>query len=157
METDNTTQNQTASSGNKNMMVIGVIVTVVFFLGGVGFWVMSMNNNPAPAPGAMTNASPATDAGTVGAAKEFTVTAANFSFDPKTINVKVGDKVNITFKNSEGNHDFVIDELNVKTKTLRAGQEAVAEFTATEAGTYEYYCSVGNHRAMGMVGQLVVE
>lgn len=30
-------------------------------------------------------------------------------------------------------------------------------FVADTLGTFEYYCSVGNHRAQGMVGNLVVE
>jgi plastocyanin len=31
------------------------------------------------------------------------------------------------------------------------------EFVANKKGKFEYYCSVGEHRAMGMKGNLVVE
>ena len=31
------------------------------------------------------------------------------------------------------------------------------EFTVDKTGTFEYYCSVGQHRANGMVGNLIVE
>lgn len=92
-----------------------------------------------------------------GAVKEFTITGDNFSFSPSTIKVKKGDKVKITFINSEGFHDFVIDEFGAATKQLRSPASEVLEFTADKAGTFEYYCSVGTHRAMGMKGMLVVE
>ena len=37
------------------------------------------------------------------------------------------------------------------------GQIDEVEFVVDKAGTFEYYCSVGNHRQMGMVGKLIVE
>jgi plastocyanin len=89
--------------------------------------------------------------------KAFTITGKNYSFDPKTITVKKGDLVKITLKNSGGTHDLKIDEFKVATAKLTNGQSATVEFTADKKGTFEYYCSVGNHRAMGMVGKLIVE
>ena len=56
----------------------------------------------------------------------------------------------------EGNHDFVIDELNVKTKEIGAGKTDTVELTPNEVGTFEFYCSVGNHKQMGMKGTLIV-
>ena len=93
----------------------------------------------------------------VGAVKEFTVSGKNFSFSPSTIRVKKGDRVKVTFVNSEGFHDFVIDEYGVATKQLRSPASEVIEFTANKTGSFEYYCSVGTHRAMGMKGTLIVE
>ncbi|MEK7185844.1 MAG: plastocyanin/azurin family copper-binding protein [Patescibacteria group bacterium] len=90
--------------------------------------------------------------------KEFTVSGSPFKYDIKEIKVKKGDKVKITFKSTAGTHDFVIDEFDgAKTAVLNPGEEEVVEFTADEAGSFEYYCSVGNHRAMGMKGKLIVE
>lgn len=89
--------------------------------------------------------------------KEFTVTGSNFSFDPKEITVKKGDTVRITFKNADGMHDFKIDEFNVATKVLQGGTEETVEFTADKVGAFEYYCSVGKHRQMGMKGTLTVK
>ena len=88
--------------------------------------------------------------------KEFTVTGGNFKFAPNTLSVKKGDKVRIVFKNAEGFHDFKIDEFNVATKQIQGGAEETVEFTADKAGSFEYYCSVGKHRAMGMKGTLTV-
>src|SRR5438034_3495834 len=50
------------------------------------------------------------------AEQTFTVTGANFSFDPKTMTVKKGDKVKVVFKNAEGFHDWNLDEFNAHTK-----------------------------------------
>ena len=91
-----------------------------------------------------------------GTVKEFTVTAKNFSFSPSTMTVNKGDAVKITVKNEGGFHDLTLDAFNVETKQLQSGQQETIEFTADKAGTFEYYCSVGNHRAMGMKGTLTV-
>jgi len=84
------------------------------------------------------------------------MTGNDFSFDPSEINVKVGEKVRVVLNAVDMPHDFVVDELDVKTKTAQPGETVEVEFTATEAGEYEYYCSVGEHRANGMVGTLTV-
>ena len=89
--------------------------------------------------------------------KEFTVVGDNFSFAPSTMKVKKGDTVKITFKNNKGFHDFRIDEFNVATKQMGGGKQETVQFVATKTGSFEYYCSVGEHRAMGMKGTLIVE
>ncbi len=93
----------------------------------------------------------------IGGTKSFTVIGDNFKYDVKELRVKKGDTVRLTFRNAEGFHDLKIDEFGVDTGKLQAGGENTVEFVADEAGTFEYYCSVGSHRAMGMVGQLIVE
>ena len=90
------------------------------------------------------------------AVTEFTVRGKNFSFTPATMAVNKGDKVRITFINDSGTHDFVVDGYNVRTKTLQTGQSETIEFIADKTGTFEYYCSVGSHRSMGMKGTLTV-
>ncbi|MEK7595031.1 MAG: cupredoxin domain-containing protein [Patescibacteria group bacterium] len=89
--------------------------------------------------------------------KEFTIEGKNFSFNPVQIKVKKGDRLKITFNNVEGFHDFVIDEFNTRTKQIKVNESDVVEFTADKAGSFEYYCSVGKHREMGMKGTLIVE
>jgi len=88
---------------------------------------------------------------------EVTVEASNFKFSQETITVKAGQKVKLTFKNTGGFHDVVIDELGVKTARINGGEEEVVEFVAAEAGEYAYYCSVPGHRQQGMEGMLIVE
>lgn len=87
----------------------------------------------------------------------FTVDAGNFYFSPNVIHVKKGDTVKIVFKNDGGFHDWILDEFNVTMEPIKGGETAELQFVADKAGTFEYYCSVGSHRAMGMKGQLIVE
>ncbi|OGI64787.1 hypothetical protein A3H53_00485 [Candidatus Nomurabacteria bacterium RIFCSPLOWO2_02_FULL_40_10] len=88
--------------------------------------------------------------------KEFTITSKNFSFTPALITVKKGERVKITFENSAGFHDFKIDEYGLATKKTQSPTTEVLEFTADKVGSFEYYCSVGSHRATGMKGTLKV-
>lgn len=153
----------------KNLYIIWVLVLVV-----LGFFVFMGGNNKLEAPTLGENtdntnvvskdmpvpgSSGVVDVTviTTSAVKEFTITAENFSFSPSLITVKKGDRVKITFKNSEGFHDFVVDEFGVATKQTKAPTTEVLEFTADKVGSFEYYCSVGTHRAMGMKGTLKVE
>ncbi len=79
------------------------------------------------------------------------------------ITVKVGDVVQIVLTAGEGDpmeHDFTIEELGVESGTVQAGtdnSEVVVTFTVTEAGTYEYFCSIPGHREGGMFGTFTVE
>ncbi len=88
--------------------------------------------------------------------KTFTVTGSNFAFAPSTLSVNKGDKVTIIFKNSGGLHDWKIDEFNASTKQINGGQSDTITFTADKSGSFEFYCSVGTHRQMGMKGTLTV-
>ena len=92
-----------------------------------------------------------------GATKMINIAGSNFSFDLTEIKVKKGEKVKIIFNNKEGFHDWVIDEFNARTPKLQSGQTAEVEFVADKTGSFEYYCSIGSHRAMGMKGKLIVE
>lgn len=104
-------------------------------------------------PAGSTNASPAP---TASAVKEFTINGGSYYFSPKTLSVNKGDTVKINFVNAGGMHDFVLDEFNAKTPVIQSGQTATVTFVADKSGTFQYYCSVGTHRQMGMVGTLTV-
>jgi VCBS repeat-containing protein len=89
--------------------------------------------------------------------KEVTVEASNFKFTPATITVNKGETVRLTLNNKAGTHDWHVDEFNAATKLLQTGQSDTIEFTADKTGTFEYYCAYNSHRAMGMVGKLIVK
>ena len=90
-------------------------------------------------------------------AKTFTVQGTNFAYDVKEIRVQEGDTVTINFESADGFHDWALDEFKAFTDKVRPGTPTSVTFVADTAGTYEYYCSVGSHRAQGMVGTLIVE
>ncbi len=108
-------------------------------------------------PEANSNPSATTTLETESEIKTFTVDGSNFTFSTNEIKVKQGDKVKIIFNNKAGFHDWVLDEFNVRTPQIQAGETATVEFTADKTGTFEYYCSVGQHRQNGMKGSLIVE
>lgn len=141
-------------------MKIAVGILVILILGlGIYFLLGPTESAEAPPENLpveqMNQEMPAAEG--TGEVREFTVEGGMFYFSPAEIEVNVGDTVRITFKNTEGMHDWVLDAFNVRTAVLSAGQEETIEFVASRAGTFEYYCSVGNHRAQGMVGNLIVK
>lgn len=89
--------------------------------------------------------------------KVFDVEGVNFAFDVEEIRVKEGETVTVNFKSTDGFHDWVVDEFDAATARVQTGGETSVTFVASAKGEYEYYCSVGNHRAQGMVGTLIVE
>lgn len=163
---------------DRRATIIIIAIVVIVALGVAYFAYRSPEEAPLPldtsggkvsAPTVIGTSSPTSSAGDTGAntstegsvqapsVKEFTVTGQNFSFSPASMTVKKGDTVKITFKNSGGMHDWKIDEFSAGTKVLQVGQQETIQFVADKAGTFEYYCSVGQHRAMGMKGSLIVQ
>lgn len=89
---------------------------------------------------------------------DYTLDMENFSFTPNVMEAKAGDTLMVKIVNVGGFHDFVIDELNVHSSDLSEGEEEIVEVTipADATGEYEFYCSIGNHRAQGMFGTLMI-
>lgn len=89
--------------------------------------------------------------------REIEIDGSNFAFAPKEVRVPYGSQVKIVFKNTGGTHDLVIDEFDVRTKIIQGDATDSVTFTANKKGSFQYYCSVGSHREMGMWGTLIVE
>lgn len=107
---------------------------------------------------ATSSVSSEADADTVATtAKVFDLTGSNYAFSESEIRVNEGDTVTIHFQSEGGFHDWVVDEFDAATEKVRAGEETTVTFVANATGSFEYYCSVGDHRARGMVGTLIVE
>ncbi len=85
------------------------------------------------------------------------VEAGAFYYKPNELVVKKGQKIQITLTSVDMMHDFNIDELGVKAPIVKSGNTGTVEFVADKVGTFEYYCSVGQHRANGQVGTIIVE
>ena len=153
-----------------NKILIGGLVIVVG-----GALLIFLNATPAAEGPGPTSATPETSAPVVETVVEsvtdetaseneadevavsFDVDSFNYGFSPEEIRVKEGDLVTINLTNSDGFHDWVVDEFGAATEKITAGDTTSVTFVASKKGTYEYYCSVGSHRAQGMVGTLIVE
>jgi len=146
--------------------LIGTLVTVFAGLLVVGIIIARMpKKTSSPTP---IQLSPTTTETVQGAAttatttdntnvKEFTVDGTNYAFSPSEIRVKKGDTVRIIFKDDEGQHNLIVDGYNLSTNLIGEGSQDTIQFVADKTGEFEYYCSVGSHRALGMSGKLIVE
>ena len=96
------------------------------------------------------------DATMDGSRVEITVENRGMTFTTEVIKVKKGTTVVLTYVNRGGFHDWVLDEFDAATDQIGAGKSSTVEFVADRTGEFEYYCSVANHRARGMVGTFIV-
>lgn len=107
---------------------------------------------------------------------ELTVRAFEWGFEPEAIVLQRGQEVRIVFRN-EGTilHDFKIEDAltadviaSEGTGPLTAdegelfvgaedGEEGTLVFVPKAVGTYVFYCTIGNHRQLGMEGTVIVE
>lgn len=94
---------------------------------------------------------------TAPAPKIFNLTGQSFAFSTSEIRVKKGGTVKINFESTGGFHDWYVDGYNKGTKQVNPGEKTSVEFVADKAGTFEFFCTVGNHRQQGMTGKLIVE
>ena len=168
---------QTSSSKNSmTPIIVAAIVIFVIVIAG-GYFVLNnrraaqknttqvsasptqtlIQNQNSPTPSAATQRNSATGSGMMQKQNVIEVTAQNFSYNPKSITVPVNQPVTINFKSIGGTHDFYLDEFNVKSKPVSSGSSETITFTPTKKGTFQYYCNIGNHRKMGMVGTLIVQ
>ena len=109
-----------------------------------------MQPGTSPAASAMPSSSAAIN--------KITVLGTEYAFSPSTITVKVGQPVQITFKNNGTfPHNLTIADLNVGTKTITPGQEDTITFTPTKAGSFPFICTVLGHADKGMKGTLIVQ
>jgi plastocyanin len=165
---------QTSDKGKKLSPVIIVVIVIALatVIGGVIFLRRNTANNSQAAENLsqdesvlsaeqQTDTSMQDSSAPDGAMKSdvqtISVEGGNYYFKPNEIRVKKGETVRIVFTNSGGTHDWVIDEFNARTKLTQSGETSEVEFVADKAGEFEFYCSVGNHRQLGMKGTLIVE
>jgi uncharacterized cupredoxin-like copper-binding protein len=106
---------------------------------------------PEASPGASPAASP------VAGGNAATVHAVDLAFEPKEFSIPANTDVTVTIENMGAlQHDFVIDDLDVKSDLIDGGNSTTVTINA-DAGMYEFYCSVPGHMQAGMVGTLTVE
>jgi plastocyanin len=96
---------------------------------------------------------------TSGIHRELTIEMYNHGYSRETIRARAGETWDITLLGMEGSHNLVIDELNVISETIGEEEETVVTIempTDPAEDGYIYYCSVADHRELGMEGRLIV-
>lgn len=112
-------------------------------------------------------------------ATEVILQETDFSFSPSTITVPLGKPVTLNIANGGVvEHDFGIQKIGVSDVSMGHDGEGMSHdmagmdldlhvatqpngvstltFTPTEAGEYEFFCSVPGHKEAGMIGKLIV-
>lgn len=94
-------------------------------------------------------------------AKTIDVDASDYKFAPGAMEAETSESITINLKNvGARRHDIVFELDNGRreaTTQINGGQSASVTFLAPAAtGEYVFYCSVGQHRALGMEGKLTI-
>lgn len=135
-----------------------LIIVIIIILIVAGVWYLNRSADRSSSEGDVTAPEEAMEGESmVGETREFDLVASNFKYDVTEIRVKQWDTVIINLMSGEGFHDWVVDEFDARTGQLQSGESDSIQFVADKSGVFEFYCSVGNHRQMGMIGELIVE
>lgn len=145
-----------------NKLVFGVIFLIII-LGG-GYFAAKALKHTIVSPSALhqQSAQPTTSPSSTTMSPEtmqkITVEGNEFAFNPSNITVKVGQTVQLTFKNTgQYPHNFTLSDLSVQTKTIQSSQVDTITFTPTKTGNFAYVCTVPGHADRGMKGTLTVQ
>jgi uncharacterized cupredoxin-like copper-binding protein len=86
---------------------------------------------------------------------DYELFASEFSFAPPFLVIEKAGTYSISIRN-DGTlpHNFTIEGVG-KTPDVQPGETMSAELTF-KAGNFEFFCSIGDHRAQGMIGTLNV-
>ncbi|MFL5650277.1 MAG: cupredoxin domain-containing protein [Chloroflexota bacterium] len=120
------------------LAMVGGIALVISACSSSGGGGSSAAASAAGAPSAAASAAGAPCAEASGSGS-VTVSVKDFSFDPSTVNAKVGDT--ITFSNTgAAPHNATLDAGGCATPDIQSGKSDGLTFTA--AGSYPFHCSI---------------
>jgi cytochrome c oxidase subunit 2 len=89
-------------------------------------------------------------------AREVTVTARKYGYEPARIDVAHNDLVKIRFETADIPHSFTIDAYRI-AKRVSPGNSVTFEFRADQPGTFPFYCNIAeDDGCRNMRGELVV-
>jgi uncharacterized cupredoxin-like copper-binding protein len=106
---------------------------------------------------------------------ELAIRASEWGFEPPSIVLTQGEQVRFVLQNDgEILHDFKVRDMPVDSVSsdssgplgakegeafvsADSGESGTLEFVPTQPGTYEFYCTIGNHEGRGMRGTITVQ
>lgn len=120
-------------------------------------YVVINSTAPAGAPPAGQVLHCTRDGGSTATAPSFTIEAIDISFKQKAVTIPANTEVTIVVENKGvAPHQFSIDELNIHTPVINAGESTTVTINAAP-GSYTFYCAIPGHRQAGMAGKLTVQ
>jgi uncharacterized cupredoxin-like copper-binding protein len=92
------------------------------------------------------------------ASQTFSISLNDFSLTPMTLTIEQAGTYAFDAVNDGGvDHALEIEGAGVEEETDTIGPGESASMTVDlESGTYEMYCPIGNHRDLGMLGEITV-
>ena len=139
---------------SKTIILVLAVLAVIFTAG-----CTSTTSNPPTPPIANNpgNGNTLPPVATIGPVKEFNMTAKSFEFNPSTVTVNKGDQVVINIHNIDTvAHGFSLATYDI-IESINPGQLKTIKFTATQAGEFNFFCSVFCGSGHGdMRGKLIV-
>jgi uncharacterized cupredoxin-like copper-binding protein len=109
--------------------------------------------------GAAAESSPPADTSTQSASTQVKVSETEFKIAPAKLTVEQAGTTTFEVVN-DGKFDHSLEvegpSGEVETDTIAPGESATLEVDLGKPGTYEMYCPIGNHREMGMDGEVSV-
>lgn len=93
--------------------------------------------------------------------REITIESEGTGYDTENVEVEQGETVEFTFVNNGGSHDLRLEnaegEDTAGTNVISEEETETFTYTFEESEDYEFFCSVGSHRAQGMEGTITVQ
>jgi plastocyanin len=140
-------------------LILGVATAVLTACGGSN----SGTDSAATTASATSSSAAATGSASGGsgaaAAQSLTATEADFSITLDKSTLTPGAYTIQVVNNGNATHDLAVEQNGNKlagSDKIGPGQSTTLEVTL-EPGTYVFYCSIGNHRAMGMEQTVTVQ
>jgi plastocyanin len=88
------------------------------------------------------------------------VSATDFKFDPSDPTVAPGEVTFDVTNDGETTHNLEVEGPSGEAELpedLQPGDSGSVSVDLGEPGTYKFYCPVGNHEELGMVGEVTVK
>ena len=140
------------------MVYIGLGALAAIAIAGFVFTKTMNKGSSTSTPITQSGATPTVSASSIVQIEEIIVSGDEYSFSPATITLKKGTTYRLTFKNTgKAPHNYIVPDLGISTATIKGGESVTVEVTPQKTGTFGAYCSVGNHKDLGMEGKIVVE
>jgi nitrite reductase (NO-forming) len=137
-----------------HMIIAAALVTIVFVGSFSAAGIFDQDKTPSR-PSGQTTASTGTPSA-ADSANAPVIELVDIAFTPRNLTIPANTPTVITLvNNGAAVHNLSIDELNVHSGDMEAGETTTVTINAP-AGTYTYYCTIPGHRTAGMVGTLTV-
>src|SRR3954469_25962131 len=133
-----------------HMVIVAALVTIVAVGSFSAVGIFGQDKTPTLTPTQTTASTGTPDAAQI--ANGPVIDMVDIAFAPRKLTIPANTPTVITVVNKGAAvHNFSIDELNVHSGDMQAGETTTVTVDAP-AGTYTYYCSIPGHRTGGMVG-----